>query len=604
MKKLLLLLSAALLLPMAVGAQPVQKIMGHYENDSISPEGTTVTQSGTRSIAIMLHPEELEIYQGGKITAIRVGLSEPTLISKVLITPVTGDDQYGERVEWDCEMNADGWNVFELPTPYEINLGENDKLLVGFYFQQAAGISPLSFVNIGEAYDTYSYTKVGSRFKWKPINTTEYGNLSLQCIVEKDSFPDYRILASNLRTLSMIQEGDSLPFALDVHNRGIKQIGAGGLSMDVDVDGELVANITNENPFENGYCTIIDAIPTDGLESREHTLTVTLQAVDGIALDEPIVLETKFLSYKNSYPRQKHLVEQLTSTYCTYCPLGNSMLSILTSQRDDIIWVGIHGNLGSGVDPFRSNQADSIMVYMTGGSISYPSGAFDRSTGWNDDVNIVNGLGYYEEYHQLVADYLGEFFDYITEANPSFAEIKADCSFNESTRMATVSVHGRISPDFDLMVGDDAKLTVYLTEDSLTARQLDNGTWISNYVHNGVFRMALGSVMGEDLNRFGGQYKNVYRFQVPSGWNWHNLNVVAFISRPLSNYVNGFTDMAVNNADKFKFQISDAVEEIETDPNAVPVSYYDITGHQYDTLQQGINIVKMSDGTTRKVFVK
>ena len=92
MKKLLLLLSAALLLPMAVGAQPVQKIMGHYENDSISPEGTTVTQSGTRSIAIMLHPEELEIYQGGKITAIRVGLSEPTLISKVLITPVTGDE--------------------------------------------------------------------------------------------------------------------------------------------------------------------------------------------------------------------------------------------------------------------------------------------------------------------------------------------------------------------------------------------------------------------------------------------------------------------------------------------------------------------------------
>ena len=330
-----------------------------------------------------------------------------------------------------------------------------------------------------------------------------------------------------------------------------------------------------------------------------------MSAVDGIALEEPITQEVEFFSYRDSYPRQKHLVEQLTSTYCTYCPLGNSMLSILTSQRDDIIWVGIHGNLGSGVDPFRSNQADSIMVYMTGGSISYPSGAFDRSTGWNDDVNIVNGLGYYEEYHQLVADYLGEFFDYISEANPTFAEIKADCSFNETTRMATVKVHGKVSPDFDLMVGEDAKLTVYLTEDGLVARQLNAGVWIPDYVHNGVFRMALGSVMGEPLNKeTETQYKNVYRFKVPNGWDWTKLNVVAFISRPLSNYVNGFTDMAVNNADVFKFSISDAVEEIETDPDAVPVGYYDIMGRQYDNPQQGINIVKMSDGSTRKVLVK
>ncbi len=605
MKKLLLLLTAVLLLPTTVGAQPIQKIMGHYENDSINSEGVTVGQSGTRSLAIMLEPDELEIYQGGKITAIRVGLSEATEISRMFLIPVTADDKYGERTDFECSMNAAGWNVLELPEPYEINLGEGEKLLVGFYYQQAAGIDPLSFVKLGKAYNTYTYTKIGTTVRWKEVNTADYGNLSIQCVVEKDSYPDYRITASNLRTVSAIQQGEMLPFAIDIHNRGIKQIEAGGLELDVMVDGQPVANVTNEEPFENGYCTVLANIPTDGLASGSHVLSVTLSAVDGIALEEPITQEVEFFSYRDSYPRQKHLVEQLTSTYCTYCPLGNSMLSILTSQRDDIIWVGIHGNLGSGVDPFRSNQADSIMAYMTGGSISYPSGAFDRSTGWNDDVNIVNGLGYYEEYHQLVADYLGEFFDYISEANPTFAEIKADCSFNETTRMATVKVHGKISPDFDLMVGEDAKLTVYLTEDGLVARQLNAGVWIPDYVHNGVFRMALGSVMGEPLNKeTETQYKNVYRFKVPNGWDWTKLNVVAFISRPLSNYVNGFTDMAVNNADVFKFSISDAVEEIETDPDAVPVGYYDIMGRQYDNPQQGINIVKMSDGSTRKVLVK
>ena len=604
MKKFLLLLVAMLMLPMALSAQPIQKIMGHYENDVISESGTSVGNSGTLSIAIILEPEELEIYQGGKITAIRVGLVEPTLISRVFVIPVNANGTYGERTDFDCEMNAAGWNVFELPTPYEINLEQDQKLLIGFYYQQAVNLKALSFVNVGDAYDTYTYSKVGNKYRWKAIGTTAYGNLSLQCVVEKDSYPEYLIRAYGLQTKPVVQEGDMLPFTLDVHNKGIKQIESGGLTLDVMVDGEQVATITNEEPFLNGYCTVNSEISTAGFESGNHVLTVTLAAVDGVALETPITQEVNFLTYRQGYPRQKHLVEQLTSTYCTYCPLGNSMLSILTSQRDDIIWVGIHGNLGSGVDPYRSNQGDSIMVYMTGGSISYPSGAFDRCTGWNDDVSIVNGLGYYEEYHQLVADYLGEFFDYITESVPTFAEINADCSFNEETRMANVSVQGKVSPDFNLMLGDDSRLTVYVVEDSLIAPQLNGGTWVQRYVHNGVFRLAPTSIMGEPLNRIDGRYKNVYRFAVPEAWNWKKLRVVAFISRPMSNYVYGFTDMYVDNADVFSFRISDGVEEVISDPDAVPVEYYDIMGRRYDTLQQGLNVVKMSDGTSRKVFVK
>ena len=518
--------------------------------------------------------------------------------------PIDPSGTYGERTEWDCEMNAAGWNVFQLPTPYELNLGDNEKLLVGMYYLQSTGLKPLSFVKLGQAHDTYTYAKVGTKFKWKEVNTIENGNLSLQCIVEKESYPDYLIDVSNLRTNQFVQEGDPFPFVLDVHNRGIKQIDANGLTFEALIDGELVATITNENPFELGYCTVTGSVPTSGLESSKHVLAVNLVAIDGVPLEEPISMSAEFVSYRNSFPRQKHLVEQLTSTYCTYCPLGNSMLSILTSQRDDIIWVGIHGNLGSGVDPFRSNQGDSIMVNMTGGSVSYPSAAFDRFTGWEDDVNIVNGIGYYEQYHELIAGYLGEFFDYISEASPTFAEIKADCFVNEDTRMATVSVHGRLSPDFDLMMGEDARLTVYLTEDGLVARQLDNGTWISDYVHNGVFRTALVSISGVPLKRTDDGYKNVFRYKIPAGWDWTKMNVVAFISRPMTNYVNGFTDMYVNNADKFKFSLSDAVEEIVADPNAVPVEYYDVIGRRFDTLQQGINIVKMSDGTTRKVLVK
>ena len=48
----------------------------------------------------------------------------------------------------------------------------------------------------------------------------------------------------------------------------------------------------------------------------------------------------------------------------------------------------------------------------------------------------------------------------------------------------------------------------------------------------------------------------------------------------------------------------DNVVEQFVDGDAVPVGYYDITGRQLNGLQKGINIVKMSNGTARKIYIK
>ena len=55
----------------------------------------------------------------------------------------------------------------------------------------------------------------------------------------------------------------------------------------------------------------------------------------------------------------------------------------------------------------------------------------------------------------------------------------------------------------------------------------------------------------------------------------------------------------------YKFsQYMDALDEQLINTDAVPVGYYDVTGRQLSGLQQGINIVKMSDGSARKVYNK
>ena len=55
---------------------------------------------------------------------------------------------------------------------------------------------------------------------------------------------------------------------------------------------------------------------------------------------------------------------------------------------------------------------------------------------------------------------------------------------------------------------------------------------------------------------------------------------------------------------KFMQGRANSVDELLDSQEAVAVGYYDITGRQLSGLQQGLNIVMMSDGTVKKLFLK
>lgn len=610
-KSLLFLMLAALLLPGAMKAQlPAmvdlpdnQRIMGHFDTDAISTEGMRVStpSSGLVTMGVILDTEEVEMFTGSKIVAFRVGLAEAATISRVFVIPVTPGGAYGTVVPWTCNASSAGWNTIELATPYTINIQEGEKLLIGFDYQQTENNAPLSLVQEGDViYDTYQYKRVGRIPMWATAGLSPYGNLCLQCIVENDNFPEVLIRTSDLVSEKYIKKGNDLPFSFVTKNKGPRPVETGDVTFDIKIDGETMLTVTNPEPLTGDPITIQGAIPTDGFESGEHVLTVVATTLEGEAIDYVKPLTHNFVVFNQIFPRQKHIIEQFTSTYCTYCPLGNSMLSLVKAQRDDVIWVGVHGNLGSGVDPYTTNQGDSIMAFM--GSDSYPSAAFDRAPGW-EDANVVNSIGYYEQYHQQIADELCDFFDALADESPNFISIKIDPKVNLNTREAVIKVSGEMSDDFDAILGTGNKLTVYLTEDSLIARQLNNGSWVSQYQHNGVFRCALGSIKGVDFSKAGNSYENEFTLTIPSDWNLMNMNVVALVSRPLENRV--ISDMRVFNAETVRLVNENVgIEELTNNQDVVPVEYYDIMGRQHDSLQQGINIVKMSDGTARKVLVK
>ena len=100
-----------------------------------------------------------------------------------------------------------------------------------------------------------------------------------------------------------------------------------------------------------------------------------------------------------------------------------------------------------------------------------------------------------------------------------------------------------------------------------------------------------------------------------SGWRWNsglsyyiavtNTAQTLYIDRlEKGSYIVEY-DMYVNNANSVSLNdLSAGVEELLVDDDAVPVEYYDAMGRRHATPQQGVNIVKMSNGTVKKVLVK
>ena len=539
--------STRLMTPARANLGENQMIMGHYDTDDLTDDGLGITGlPGTISIGTILTPDELATFQGGKIVKFRVGLAQSTTISRVFVIPVSANGTFGTTTEWTCSASAAGWNEITLATPYEINLGANYSLMIGFDYRQTSSNYPISAVEVGEIYP--SYILYGG--SWQDVGLDSYGNLSVQCIVESENFPDYLVALNDLYVPNFIHNGEDIYYIIATRNAGVaSSIEAGACTYDIFIDGNLVTTVSNTEAVTREYSDIYGYLSSEGLALGKHTLTITVNSLFGEPVENPASKSITFAIYESGFERQMHLIEEFTSNSCTYCPLGANMLKILMGLRDDIAMVAIHGNQST-TDPCNTSQCETLFNYMGAGG--WPYAAFDRSVGWEDDKNIAVGIGYNEQYQQMAAQELSNFLDYLAQT-PSFATININSKIDDATRVATITIDGQLAPGFTALMGEDTKLTVYLTEDSIVYRQLNQGTWVQQYQHDHVLRVALDSEFGNALNITGDTFKNEFTYTLPSSWKSDKMDVIAFISRPLANGATGvYTDMYVNQANKRK----------------------------------------------------
>lgn len=590
-----------------------QRILGAYTTDELAESGLGAPgRTGIMRPASRLTKKFFSKFIGGKIVMLRIGLSYAVENFKVYIGTEDASGNVTDLTLQDVGNGTKGWNEVQLTTPVTIPDGI-EALYIGFEYKQknttyngsyTSECYPISALKTPEMADLYIYGDFGNGAKWNNMET-QFGTLSAQAVVELDNIPDYSMVLNDF-TLGKkyCKASESLPYKASVENFGKNKIDS--YTLDFDIDGAKVGTYTSTKAIEvNGKYDVNGNITVPAnIANGSHKVTMTLATINGQDVTgEGKKKEANFISFVNSVPRQKIMLEQFTSQSCTFCPLGGKFIKKLSEQRGDIAWAAIHGNMSSR-DKFNNKQCDSIMSYM--GLSGFPSASYNRFfmpellDARDAPDAIVYGCGYKEQYLTQAAQQVSGYISAYAEA-PSFVPVNITRSFNNETRELTVSVAGQgVEGAASSLAGYG--LFVYITEDGLKAYQKSGG---ANYVHDHTFRAALGTVLGNDIKWNGDNYENSYTYKVPADYVTSNMHIIAFIAPKVSYRTPNHLNMDVNNCEITELEDPAGIEETTADgKNAEVVARYNAAGQQISAPETGVNILKLSNGKTIKVVVK
>lgn len=587
--------------------------------------------------ASYLEASKLAKYDGMKVVGLRfscfssLGSNAQALVFEETETGVNEVCAYDVPKQEYAKINEDqtafimNWNEVYFDTPYTIDCGKVNGLLYGYSYKQKSEQNGGQYTDacyplmMGASSDYqngfFAYGDLeGKGANWYQFNTNGYA-LNVQLIVESEGgFPkDIAVVGASLKD-SWLKAGNALEFAFAVKNSGDLVQTA---TMSVCVDDKEIAEFNARDVVDETNIVHDKILLPADLAMGIHKFTVKVKSVDGEAPAGDLSDDsytTSFRIYNNKAERQFNLVEQFTSWECTYCPKGYDVLRALCAKRDDVAWVGIHGDMSSNADPYTIDDGQYILGYSITG---FPSANFNRFYVNDPNLNSDGTLGLVIAYNDAsqAADLFSSVIDASVEAVPSMVNLGLETNFDAESGNLDITVKGTgVTGAAEILKG--ATLTIYLTENGLVSRQLNNGKWTSKYNHENVLRQVVTVPWGDEINWNGDNFTANYSVAVDADnydyASGNTLNCVAFISDP---FVVTIGDKLYYNSDTYNVSVNQCVATLinEGETNGVQgvettsakvVNRYNVNGAQVSAPVKGVNIVKMSDGTVRKVVRK
>ena len=627
-----------------------------YDESYVWPATFPADTQGAISLGTLFYSDAFKNFEGCKIVGARFYVNIPIGASKVGIchvkiennTPYVGDILASKEVP----STVAHWNYVWFDEPYKIDTKNFDGLLPYYDFTPSnmsadAGYPIASSGTYAGTCGALAYGDVDgkhdqSSWAWQPIYLgTDGSNLMIQLIIEKEdgNFILHDLVLDKIAMSPFVKNNTKTGLAFTCHNDGRDNIT--NVKFGIEVDGVKMGTFTydKDNLGENfkeitnaDYSNIPVGLPIDkDWAIGEHEVTVYPVLVEG---KEPAgdltndKLTTKFKVYKDNFDRTKNLVEFYACQLSKYTYFADQVLTKTAKAReeDDLAIVSIHGEsqqqnedgtVETLEDVFTVPEANKLAYYSTP---SDGSGAFNRYFYDNDVINTekaltVNMAAQDASDQENVVGMLNTIIDESAAYYPSFSTVGIDSKLDDATGKLSIKVMGKLINGYQKLIGDDARLTVYLTEDKVIGKQNTGGSTAKpRFTHNYVLRKIVTGTLGDALQTNGNSYENDYEVELDNAWKSNNMHIIAFVSRPMKEQekdgktalASAMNDLWVDNTNMVAVGESDftGISNIINWNDVKEVGRYTIDGQKLNAPTKGINLVKLSNGQTIKVIVK
>ena len=410
----------------------------------------------------------------------------------------------------------------------------------------------------------------------------------------------------------------------------ISEDGEVGEERHLDLSSPIAANDYGVLPLAN------KVFSTDGV----HTIELTVTKVNGNQnIAEDNTASNSIIALEKGAERTS-VVEELTGTWCGWCPRGHVGLENLKKTfGDKVITLAGHYSFDeSSVDPMNCYEydqndvygnygvvANALSSYLGGGGL--PGAMFDRLLSADPYMGLNNQLN-----QQGTVDYgADDLVNAINQAIPSEASVNLSASWSDDTKTA-IKVDFSTTFNYDRFGENPYGVGFILSENAMKG----TGTqWMQfNYYSNSYGQAGAEYYKNADMLSW---------FEAEPFVPMEYSNVVVQSWRPLGdalftesediekgktiNYTNtlpvtssliqdkdmlsltailvNLNNLGIVNAAQVHLGAGAAgITDVQKDANSTVVERYNLNGMRVNAPQKGLNIVKLADGRCVKVAVK
>ncbi|MBR6030798.1 MAG: hypothetical protein IKP36_02425 [Bacteroidaceae bacterium] len=603
MKKFLLLMTAALLLAANTQARVItptkeQVWWGYFnESDFETADYTIGTGSAMTLMAGIYIPANHTNLGNATIQGVRVyidgGVTSSLSNLKIWISKKLPNklDEADYKQSTLGSLSA-GINDYKLTTPYQVN---NEGFYIGYSVKSTTGY----FIRCGgtDAPNSFFVGNPDAGMSWSDLNGQGLGKLAFQILVEGGNFPSNCVTAEDFGQ-HMVLQGEETSVPITITNYGQNTIGT--ISYTIATEG---GSTTPEETVSvgslalNGTKTINIPFASDA-ETRKYQKTFNITKVDGKNNTASENSATGFLITMKEKYAVTPVIEEFTGTWCGWCPRGTvGMEKIHETYGDQVVQIAAHSG-----DVMAISAYSSVINTYAGG---FPSSITDRR--YEADPSFAS-----------LKNVLTTAFN---RAAPASIDLYAEWDNTTKTKVVFTATTRFAYNENDGQYG----IAYILVEDGLT------GTG-SNWAQTNYYS---GQSVGGDMAWWCSAGSSVtgieFNHVAVAGWSVQNgvNNSVNPIIDSNTEQTHTYTGSISGNSlvqDKTKLKAvallidrtngtivnaaQTAIEDYGTGISTVsskedtPEARYSLDGRKLQTPQKGINIIRMSDGTTRKVLIK